>query len=131
MKNIYPQKVISYQSRNVALVIPPSPFLLDERVFVSLGVLRVASSLESKGVDVGVLDLSGVSNYSEALISYLETADIEWIGITCTTPQLPATVKLAKIIRKVSPNLKKSISLFLSNYFGSNKETESSNPFSL
>ena len=29
----------------VTLIIPPSPFLLDERVFVSLGVLKVAAVL--------------------------------------------------------------------------------------
>jgi anaerobic magnesium-protoporphyrin IX monomethyl ester cyclase len=92
--------------RKVGLVIPPSPFLLDERVFVSLGILRVASSLEKQGVEVGVLDLSGVDNYLDALTSYLESADIEWIGITCTTPQLPAAVKLSKKIRTIKPNLR-------------------------
>ena len=92
--------------RKVGLVIPPSPFLLDERVFVSLGILRVAASLEKQGVEVGVLDLSGVDNYLDALTSYLESADIEWIGITCTTPQLPAAVKLSKKIRTIKPNLR-------------------------
>src|SRR5215472_4390688 len=48
---------------SVCLVIPPSPFLLDERVFMSLGVLRIASALEqAKAGRVEVLDLSGVSN---------------------------------------------------------------------
>ena len=32
----------SDQARSVCLVTPPSAFLLDERVFVSLGVLKVA-----------------------------------------------------------------------------------------
>ncbi|MCA3260955.1 MAG: hypothetical protein ING44_03355, partial [Telmatospirillum sp.] len=32
--------------RSITLVIPPSSFLLDERVFVSLGVLKVAAALE-------------------------------------------------------------------------------------
>lgn len=92
--------------RRVALVIPPSPFLLDERVFVSLGVLRVASSLESHGVHVGVLDLSGVANYLEAVTTFLQTNQIEWIGITCTTPQLPSAVKIAMCIRQLMPNLR-------------------------
>jgi radical SAM superfamily enzyme YgiQ (UPF0313 family) len=99
------KKPLTFKGRNVGLVIPPSPFLLDERVFVSLGILRVASSLEERGVNVGVLDLSGVSNYVEALESYLQTTDIEWIGITCTTPQLPAAVKLANCIRERRPDL--------------------------
>src|SRR5690349_16855273 len=36
------------QARSVCLIIPPSAFLLDERVFVSLGVLKVAASLEAQ-----------------------------------------------------------------------------------
>jgi radical SAM superfamily enzyme YgiQ (UPF0313 family) len=99
-------KKFHLKGRKVGLVIPPSPFLLDERVFVSLGILRVAASLEAQGVEVGVLDLSGVSNYTDALETYLDNNSIEWLGITCTTPQLPAAVKLAKIIRSVSPDLK-------------------------
>lgn len=100
------QKIPMVTGRRVGLVIPPSPFLLDERVFVSLGILRVAASLESQNVQVGVLDLSGVSNYTDALESYLEQNNIEWIGLTATTPQLPAAVKLAKIIRNKRPNLR-------------------------
>ncbi len=92
--------------RKVALVIPPSPFLLDERVFVSLGVLRVAASLESQGVNVGMLDLSGVGNYLEVLRAYLDSCDIEWIGITSTTPQLPSAVRLAILIREIAPGLR-------------------------
>lgn len=92
--------------RRVALVVPPSPFLLDERVFVSLGVLRVAAMLEREGVNVGVLDLSGVANYTEALAEFLSTSAIAWIGLTCTTPQLPSAVKLAKAIRQIAPDLR-------------------------
>ena len=100
------KKTLAFKGRQVGLVIPPSPFLLDERVFVSLGILRVAAALEKQGVSVGVLDLSGVSNYTEALETYISDNHIEWIGITCTTPQLPAAVKLAKLIREITPSLK-------------------------
>ena len=100
------KKKLDLDGRKIGLVIPPSPFLLDERVFVSLGILRVAASLEAHGVDVGVVDLSGVDNYLDALDSYVETADIEWIGITCTTPQLPAAVRVANRIRSIRPNLR-------------------------
>lgn len=96
----------NFTDKRVGLVIPPSPFLLDERVFVSLGLLRVASSLEKQGVHVGILDLSGVGNFEEALESYVKSTKIDWIGITATTPQLPAAVKLAKIIKQHRPDLK-------------------------
>jgi anaerobic magnesium-protoporphyrin IX monomethyl ester cyclase len=46
----------------VCLIIPPSAFLLDERVFVSLGILKVAAVLEQAGHDVEVLDCSGIVN---------------------------------------------------------------------
>jgi radical SAM superfamily enzyme YgiQ (UPF0313 family) len=93
--------------KKVGLVIPPSPFLLDERVFVSLGLLRVAASLEHWGVHVGVVDLSGVSNYPDALANYLAIhQDLDWIGITVTTPQLPAAVKLRNIIKTHAPHIR-------------------------
>lgn len=95
-----------YNGRKVGLIIPPSPFLLDERVFVSLGVLRVASSLEAHGVIVGLLDLSGVTNYIEAVQTFITINDFEWVGITSTTPQLPASVNISKAIKNIKPNLK-------------------------
>jgi hypothetical protein len=57
--------------RRVGLVIPPSAFLLDERVFASLGVLRVAAALEQANHTVSIVDLSGVQNYSGAFAEYL------------------------------------------------------------
>lgn len=92
--------------KQVTLVIPPSPFLLDERVFVSLGVLRVASALEQRGVKVGMLDLSGVANFLDVVRSHLSDVQPDWIGITCTTPQLPSAVKIARAIREVAPTLR-------------------------
>lgn len=80
------------------LIIPPSPFLLDERVFPSLGILRVASSLEKQGVDVDVLDLSGVSNYLDVVASYCRENDTVHFGITSTTPQYPAVHSIAGVL---------------------------------
>ena len=56
---------------NVCLINLPSPFLLDERVFLSLGILKVASSLESRGYKVDFLDLNGVTNYLDVLRDYI------------------------------------------------------------
>lgn len=82
----------------VRLVIPPSVFLLDERVFMSLGVLRVAAALESAGVEVDVLDLSGVRDYEGAVA---EAAGDGWAthwGITATTPQMPAATRIRRVL---------------------------------
>ena len=56
----------------LTLIIPPSPFLLDERVFPSLGILKIASVLKSR-YELNVLDLSGIKNYLDVLKMYLET----------------------------------------------------------
>lgn len=79
----------------VCLIIPPSPFLLDERVFVSLGVLKVAASLERAGYTVDVLDLSGVADYETATKAYVVAHPESYqYGITATTPQMPAAVAI-------------------------------------
>lgn len=87
----------------VCLVIPPSGFLLDERVFPSLGVLRVAAALEDRGVVVDLVDLSGIANYEETLASYLKGCDVPVVGFTSTTPQMPATVRLIEVARQHAP----------------------------
>jgi anaerobic magnesium-protoporphyrin IX monomethyl ester cyclase len=102
----FTKKIPNLESRKVGLIIPPSPFLLDERVFVSLGILKVAASLESQKVKVGVLDLSGASNYLDVLKEYIQNIDCDWVGITCTTPQLPAAVNIAKVIKDIAPKLR-------------------------
>jgi len=70
--------------KTIGLIVPPSPFLLDERVFVSLGLLTVAAVLERGGYGVALLDLSGVQNYADAIAPFLaseQAAGIQTIGI--------------------------------------------------
>lgn len=82
----------------VCLIIPPSAFLLDDRVFTSLGILRVAAVLLQKGVEVDLLDLSGNKDYVQEIESYDGGADV--FGITATTPQLPNAIVLGRLLRK-------------------------------
>ena len=77
----------------VCLITPPSPFLLDQRVFVSLGILKVGASLRAAGIEVDHLDLTGVSNYLDVVRDYKDDAIF---AITATTPQMPAAVKIAR-----------------------------------
>jgi anaerobic magnesium-protoporphyrin IX monomethyl ester cyclase len=78
----------------------PSPFLLDERVFMSLGILTVAATLEEKGYRVDMLDLSGIKNYLDAIENYIKlNPDVLVYGITATTPQLPLAKKINDIIK--------------------------------
>lgn len=80
----------------VCLIIPPSSFLMDDRVFTSLGILKVAAVLEQAGMEVDLLDLSGQKDYLEQIKRYNKPAIF---GITATTPQLPPAVKIARIVR--------------------------------
>ena len=87
----------------ICLVIAPSGFLLDERVFMSLGVLRVAAVLEQRGIPVELLDLSGIENFEEVVRIHAAQSTAVHYGITATTPQMPAAVKAADAIRSVKP----------------------------
>ena len=81
---------------NVCLITPPSPFLLDERVFMHIGILKVASSLEAKGYKVDFLDLSGIENYLDVIKDYCLKKKNVTFGITATTPQVPSAVNISK-----------------------------------
>jgi len=88
----------------ICLIIPPSPFLLDERVFVQLGILKIASALEQQNYTVDMVDLSGVENYTDVLTDYIKRnnrADI--FGVTATTPQVPYAVKISQHIKSLLP----------------------------
>lgn len=88
----------------VTFVIPPSGFLLDERVFPTLGILKVAAVREAAGDVVDVLDLSGVDDVASALADHLEAhADVQAYGITATMPQMPAAAAIASQIKDARP----------------------------
>lgn len=87
----------------ICLIIPPSVFLLDERVFINLGILKVAAVLEQEGYLVEVLDLSGVANYELVLKLHLDGSPAVVFGITATTPQLPAVMRIQSILRERRP----------------------------
>lgn len=89
----------------ITLIIPPSPFLLDERVFPSLGILKIASVLKEKYIPE-VLDLSGIKNYLDVLKVYLKQTESKIYCITSTTPQLPHAVKIKNVIKEQSSSNK-------------------------
>jgi len=89
--------------KRVCLITPPSIFLLDERVFMTLGVLKVAAVLEQAGLAVEMLDLSGVENYEEVVRDHVRTSRVTCYGLTATTPQMPAATKIYKMIRDCNP----------------------------
>jgi anaerobic magnesium-protoporphyrin IX monomethyl ester cyclase len=92
--------------RKVCLVIPPSEFLLDDRVFPSLGILKIAAVLEAGGHTVEVLDLSGIANYLDVVAHAVSTTVYDAVGITVTTPQLPSVFKIRNRIKELRPGLR-------------------------
>ncbi len=90
----------------ICLIIPPSIFLLDERVFLTLGILKVAAILEQHKYKIDVLDLSGISNYEEVVEEYIKNNDTIIFGLTATTPQIPQTIKIADRIKTLRPDSK-------------------------
>ena len=86
----------------LCFIIPPSLFLLDDRVFMTLGILRVAAVCENSGHHVDMLDLSGISNYLDVVRDYLRSHDPDAMLLTATTPQMPAVTNIAHVIRAAS-----------------------------
>ena len=96
----------------ICLIIPPSPFLLDERVFVQLGILKIASALEQQNYAVDMVDLSGVENYTDVLTDYVKREGSASIfGITATTPQVPYAVKIGNHLKLLLPGKQSKIIL--------------------
>lgn len=79
----------------VCLITPPSGFLLDQKVFMSLGILKVGAVLEAEGHDVFHLDLTGVDDFA-ATIGAAQEADV--YAITATTPQIPAAIRIRELL---------------------------------
>ena len=81
----------------IHLIMPPSPFLLDEKVFMSLGILKIAAVLEPY-YDVNVIDLSGDKDYINTIKQYVNEDAL--FGITTTTPQLPNVVEINRVLKQ-------------------------------
>jgi radical SAM superfamily enzyme YgiQ (UPF0313 family) len=88
----------------VCLITPPSIFLLDERVFMTLGILRVAAALESAGHEVEMLDLSGIDNPEEVVRLHARQSKASVFGLTSTTPQMPAAFRVTSALRAARPD---------------------------
>ena len=96
-----------FTNKSICLITPPSPFLLDERVFLHIGILKVGASLEEEGYKIDFLDLAGVENYYDVLGAYLKAhSQTKVFGITATTPQIPYAMKIAQYIKEKGEDTK-------------------------
>ncbi|MBU6390593.1 cobalamin-dependent protein, partial [Patescibacteria group bacterium] len=92
------------KDQTVCLILPPSEFLADQRVFTSLGILLIAAVLRQKGVHVHVLDLSKLEKAGKIASIYALEHGTKIFGITATTPQMPDAVSIVNSIREVCPD---------------------------
>lgn len=79
----------------VALINPPSPFLVDDTVMPPLGIMYLSSYLKSKGINVEIIDLA-TNNYFNPSCPL----DYDIYAFTSTTPQYPAVVDILNNIKK-------------------------------
>ncbi len=83
------------------LIIPDSPFLIDEKVFPFLGPLYLSAILKKEGHEVKVIDLVAGQEIPQI--------EADYIGITATTPQFPRAVEIRNILTARNPNYKMMI----------------------
>jgi len=91
--------------KDIALIISNSPFLINEKTFPNIGILRVATQLRNEGKLVDVIDLTGKK--AEDIIPY--TNNYEWFGFSSTTPQFPYIMKIFNILKQYNPKAKTMI----------------------
>ena len=84
---------------NVGFINPPSPFLIDQRVFMSLGILRVATALKKYNDNVFFLDLSSQEKYYSLIDDFITKNSINVICITAVTPQISLVYDFCKYIK--------------------------------
>jgi radical SAM superfamily enzyme YgiQ (UPF0313 family) len=89
---------------NVLLIIPPAPFLIDDKSLPFLGILSIATVLKQNNINVNVLDLSGFKNYVSIFSDHLQMHSYDIVGFTINTPQLPYVINMVNVM---PPNIKK------------------------
>jgi len=81
----------------IVLFNPPSPFLIDQKCFLPLGILYLAAVLEKNDIPVKVVDLADSEDSLElALDNYMGRPVY---GISSSTPQYPYAKKIKEIIK--------------------------------
>lgn len=92
------------EPKKILLINPPSGFLLDQKVFLPLGIAYVAAVARQKGHQVELLDLADSDNYVEESVKASERNDI--VGITATSPQFYYAHRILKGIKAKNKNKK-------------------------
>lgn len=92
-------------NKRICLIIPPAEFLLSQRVFIYLGILKVAAVLEEAGWKIEMLDLSGIKNFKDIAIEHAKISKSKIFGFTATTSQVPIVIDIVNAIKEVRPEI--------------------------
>jgi len=90
--------------REIALIQPNSPFLINERVFPNIGLVRVATQLQSEGHETVILDYSGKKPQEIEFDIKNIASDYDLYGFSSTTPQFPYTMKIMNTLLNKNPD---------------------------
>ena len=81
----------------MVLINPPSPFLIDEKVFPNLGLISLATSQ-----DLDIIDFASDKDYKKN-VGKLKG---DLFGFSSTTPQFPYVYEMFHILKKNNPKAK-------------------------
>jgi radical SAM superfamily enzyme YgiQ (UPF0313 family) len=71
---------------------------------VSVGLLSIATYLDSKGVEVKIVDGARQNGYADLIKKEVENCD--YAGLSVMTTQIPSAVRISQLIRGINPKCK-------------------------
>jgi len=94
---------------NILFINPPSGFLIDERVFLPLGLASIVAVARNEGYGVKLLDLVSNEDYKKRVLDELDNKKYEALGITATSPQFYYAYDILQSIKKSKHSSVKTI----------------------
>jgi len=95
------EKINSYTNgRKLLLINPPSGFLIDQRVFLPLGLASIAAVARENNYDVKMIDLADDNKYEDTVEEELKRNNYEAVGITATSPQFYYAHRILNRVKK-------------------------------
>jgi len=90
-------------AKRVLFINPPSPFLLDEKVFPNLAPIFVATAMKDRGHHVDILDLSGEEDYLQQMEEF-SRKDYHVFAFTGTSAQFSHNIALLDVLKRTNPS---------------------------
>ena len=97
---------VATERKRVLLVNPPSGFLIDDKVFLLLGIAGVAPTAQQQGHHVDLLDLASVDDYAQRTVDAVTGGHYDAVGITATSPQFFYAYRILKALKQQTPKTK-------------------------